>query len=164
MLFHNMLPKAQQLKPIKERIRENSQDCISEIKQPNQPEGSPSLADTLNDSFGLIKPPNIAAIVSADSTNYMASNLTTNRAEEAAPNMLAKYATGLERKVFKVRKNAIIKQRESLVGISSTDNIKLKRVRLLQIAKNPYQVKMNAVTSKQYSFQNSDLNKVPDHQ
>jgi len=137
---------------------------ISEIKLPKEPEGSPSLADTLNDSFGLSKPPNIANIVSADSTNYMASNLTTNRAGEAAPNMVARYVTDLEREVFKVRKNAIIKQSESLVGISSTDNIKLKRVRLLQMVKNPYQVKMNAVTSKQYSFQNSDLNKVPDHQ
>ena len=77
--------------------------------------------------------------------------------------MVARYVTGLEREVFKVRKNAIIKQAEGLIGISSTDNIKLKRVRLLQMTKNPYQVKMNALTSKQYSFQNSDLNKVVDH-
>ena len=114
------------------------------------------------------KPPNIVNIVSAASTNYMASNATTNRAadsrREGAPTMVARYITGLEREVFKVRKNAIIKQTNSFVGISSTDNIKLKRVRLLQTTKNPYQVKMNAVTSKQYSFQNSDLNKVPDHQ
>jgi hypothetical protein len=94
----------------------------------------------------------------------MASNLTTNRAREGVPNMMTRYVAELERDVFKVRKNAIVKQNQSHVGISSTDNIKLKRVGLLEMVKNPYQVKMNAVTSKQYSFQNSDLNKVPDHQ
>jgi hypothetical protein len=101
---------------------------------PKEAEGSPSLADTLNESFGLIKsnkPPNIGNIVSAASTNYMASNVTTNRAAEGAPTLVAGYITSLDREVFKVRKNAIIKQTNSLVGISSTDNIKLKRVRLL---------------------------------